>query len=93
MHIIAKILAVIILVPLGLAGAIVAAGSLLSACGVPIGELLFSPGGWVAQFFSYCGWMIGAIVAYCSYLGLIWTFKGYEGVKEILERLPKDQYR
>jgi len=63
MRIIAKILAVIILVPLGLAGAIVAAGSLLSACGVPIRELLYSPGGWVVQFISYCGWMIGAMVA------------------------------
>jgi len=80
MRIIAKILALIILVPLGLAGAIMAAGSLLSACGVPVGELLYSPSGWVAQFFSYCGWMIGAMIAYCSYQGLIWVFKGSEGV-------------
>jgi len=93
MRIISKVLAVIFLVPLGIAGAIVAAGSLLSACGIPIGELLYSPGGWGVQFFSYCGFMIGGIVAYCSYLGLIWTFKGSEGVKETLERLSKDRYR
>lgn len=89
MRIILKIIAVVILVPLGLSGAIFAAGSLLSACGVPIGELLNSPGGIAIQFFSYCGWMIGAMIAYGSYLGLVWVFKGSEGVQEAIDNIPK----
>ncbi len=75
MRIIAKILAVIVLIPLGLTGALVALISLLSAIGIPVQDLLYSPGGWVVQFFSYCGWMIGGIVAFLSYLGIVWAFK------------------
>jgi len=87
----ARFLAAIVLVPLGLAGAIVAAGSLLSACELLRAVIPYSQDSWIGQTLSYWSWMVGALIAYGSYLGLVWVFKGSDAVSEKLEKLPKGE--
>lgn len=85
-----KAMAAIMLIPFGLCGACLAASSLLSVWGVPIMDLLYSPEGWVAQSVTYCGWMVGGIMVFSAYFGLVWTLKGSQGVREAIDKLPND---
>jgi len=91
MRYLTRALVILVAVPLGLIGLLMAAGSILSACGVPLGTFLYTPQGLIIQFFSYCGWMIGGIIALASYVAIIWATKGPQGVQQFFDRLPRSR--
>jgi len=93
MRIVGKAHMIIILVSLGLAGVLLAAGSLLSACGASPNILLYIPGGWLTTIFSYCGWAVGGMIAFGSYVALVRVFKCSKGFEDYMAKMAEKNDR